>query len=214
MRLSYPDLAVTALSDCSPRKANPLELVELPAAERNAVLAHMLRVTALEREKAQKCYGRRLYEWSAADPGLKWMKNAGALGLNGVPAGETITNERPYRPEQLAGTGPIKWEPYAAPELSCVDINGAQASMKDFRGSNILLVFYLGDECVRCVEQLKAINARAGDWASENTVVLGVSSASPEKNRAPAKIGNLAMRCSPIMITRMRGGFLSRLNPS
>ena len=146
-----------------------------------------------ERDKAQKCYGRLLYEWSGADPGLKWMKSAGALGLNATPAGETITNERPYRPENLAGIGPINWEPYAAPELDCVDTNGAPVSLKDFRGSNILLVFYLGDECVHCVEQLTAINARAGDWASENTVVLGVSSASPEKNRASAKLGKLAM---------------------
>lgn len=147
-----------------------------------------------ERDKAKKCYRRLLYEWSGADPGLKWMKTAGALGLNATPAGETITNERPYRPEKLADIGPINWAPYAAPELSCVDTNGARVGLKDFRGSNILLVFYLGDECAHCVEQLTAINARAGDWASENTVVLGVSSASPEKNAASAKLGKLAMR--------------------
>lgn len=147
-----------------------------------------------ERDKAEKCYGRLLYEWSGADPGLKWMKNAAALGLKATPAGETITNERPYRLEELAGIGPINWEPYAAPELNCFDTNGARVSLKDFRGSNILLVFYLSDECVHCVEQLTAINARAGDWAGENTVVLGVSSASPEKNKASAKLGKLAMR--------------------
>jgi peroxiredoxin len=47
---------------------------------------------------------------------------------------------------------------------------------------------------VHCVEQLTAINARTGDWARENTVVLGVSSASPEKNKASAKLEKLAMR--------------------
>ena len=93
----------------------------------------------------------------------------------------------------MASIGPINWEPYAAPELNCVDTNGAPVSLKDFRGSNILLVFYLGDECVRCFEQLTAINARAGDWSSENTVVLGVSSASTEKNKASAKLGKLAI---------------------
>jgi peroxiredoxin/cytochrome c-type biogenesis protein CcmH/NrfG len=147
-----------------------------------------------DRDKAQMYYGRLLYEWSGADPGLKWMKSVEALGLKATPAAETIITERPYRPEELAHIGPINWEPYAAPELNCVDTNGARVSLKDFRGSNILLVFYLSDECVHCVEQLTAINARAGDWASENTVVLGVSSASPDKNKASAKFGKLAMR--------------------
>ncbi len=147
-----------------------------------------------DHDKAQTYYGRLLYEWSGADPGLKWLKSAEAFGLKAAPVGETVAPERPYRPAELAKIGPINWEPYAAPELNCLDVNGARVSLKDFRGSNILLVFYLSDECVHCVEQLTAINARAGDWASENTVVLGVSSASPETNKASAKLGKLAMR--------------------
>jgi peroxiredoxin len=107
---------------------------------------------------------------------------------------ETITTERPYRPEELARIGPINWEPYAAPQLNCVDTDGARVSLQDYKGTNVLLVFYLSDECVHCVEQLTAINARADDWARENTVVLGVSSASPEKNKASAKLGKLPMR--------------------
>jgi peroxiredoxin len=147
-----------------------------------------------DRDKAQNYYGRLLYEWSAAEPGLKWMKAAGALGLHAAPVADTITKERPYRPEELAHIGPNNWEPYAAPQLDCLDVNGARVSLQDFKGTNVLLVFYLSDECAHCVEQLTAINARAADWASENTVVLGVSSANPEKNKASAKLGKLAMR--------------------
>jgi peroxiredoxin len=44
------------------------------------------------------------------------------------------------------------------------------------------------------MEQLQAINKRADDWATENTVVLGVSSVSPEKNKASAKLGKLPIR--------------------
>jgi peroxiredoxin/tetratricopeptide (TPR) repeat protein len=147
-----------------------------------------------DRDKAQKCYGRLLYEWSGAEPGLKWMKTVAALGLKATPEAETIMPERPYRPAELAHLGPINWEPYAAPKLDCLDINGARVSLQDFKGTNVLLVFYLSDECAHCVEQLTAINARAADWASENTVVLGVSSSSPEANKASAKLGKLAMR--------------------
>jgi peroxiredoxin len=147
-----------------------------------------------DRDQAQKCYGRLLHEWSGAEPGLKWMKAAQALGLEAAPVAETIAPERPYRPEELAKWGPNNWEPYAAPQLDCVDANGARVRLQDFRGTNVLLVFYLTDECVHCVEQLTAINARAADWAGENTVVLAVSSASPEKNKASAKLGKLALR--------------------
>jgi peroxiredoxin len=147
-----------------------------------------------DRDKAEKCYGRLLYEWSGAEPGLKWMTAVEALGLKSTPVAETITTERPYRPEELARIGPINWEPYAAPQLNCVDTDGARVSLQDYKGTNVLLVFYLSDECVHCVEQLTAINARADDWARENTVVLGVSSASPEKNKASAKLGKLPMR--------------------
>ncbi|MSU37186.1 MAG: redoxin domain-containing protein [Pedosphaera sp.] len=147
-----------------------------------------------EREKAERFYGRLLYVWSGANPRLKWIKSIEALGLKATPVAETLVPERPYRPETLAQLGPINWEPYAAPRLSCLDVNGERVSLEDFRGSNVLLIFYLSDECVHCVEQLVAINARAADWSSENTVVLGVSSASPEKNKTSAKLGKLAMR--------------------
>lgn len=146
------------------------------------------------REEAENDYGRLLYVWSGANPNLKWMTSVAALGLKATPVAPTLAPERPYRSDTLAHLGPLNWEPYAAPKLSCRDTNGEPVSLEQFRGSNVLLVFYLNDECVHCVEQLKAINARANDWSSENTVVLGVSSVSPEKNKESAKLGKLTMR--------------------
>jgi len=144
-----------------------------------------------DRDKAQKCYARLLYEWSGADPDLRWLKAVDALGLKAEPVGETIAPERPYNPDELARLGPNNWEPYAAPELNCLDTNGARVTLKDFKGANILLVFYLSEECVHCMEQLSAINAKASEWTENNTVVLAVSNASPEKNKASAKLGKL-----------------------
>src|SRR5262249_21251099 len=66
--------------------------------------------------------------------------------------------------------------------------------LEDFRGSNVLLIFYLSDECIHCMEQLTAINGRSSNWTAENTVVVGVSSASPAKNKESAKLGKLSMR--------------------
>ena len=75
-----------------------------------------------------------------------------------------------------------------------MDTDGKTVRLEDFLGKNVLLVFYLGDECPHCVEQLVAINGRAADWAAENTVVLAVSSTTPEKNKASEKLGKLSTR--------------------
>jgi peroxiredoxin len=147
-----------------------------------------------DRGEAERCCSRLLYVWSGADPGLKWRKAVEALGLSGKPMAETPAPERPYRPESLASLGPSNWEPYAAPKLDAVDVDGKPVRLEEFRGKNVLLVFYLSDECAHCVEQLKAINARSTDWSQENTVVLAVSSASPEMNKSSQKLGSFTLR--------------------
>ena len=147
-----------------------------------------------ERARAEDDYGRLLYVWSGANANPRWMTTVAALGLKATPVAPTLAPERPYRPDALAQLGPLNWEPYAAPKLSCLDTSGETVTLEKFRGSNVILVFYLTDECVHCVEQLKAINGRAEDWSTENTVVLGVSSVSPEKNKESSKLGKLSMR--------------------
>ncbi len=161
-----------------------------------------------DRESAAKYFGRVFYVWSNAEPGLKWNKGADAFGLalaslgKGAratkltvqPIAETPAPERPYTPETLASLGPLNWEPYAAPKLEGVDSEAKPVRLEDFRGKNVLLIFYLNDECVHCVEQLKAINSKSDDWDRENTVVLAMSSVTPEKNKESQKLGKLALR--------------------
>ncbi len=55
-------------------------------------------------------------------------------------------------------------------------------------------IFYLNDECVHCLEQLRAINAKAEDWTTENTGVLGLSSVTPERNKESGKLDQLAIQ--------------------
>lgn len=146
------------------------------------------------REKAAEYAGRFGYVWSGCDPGLRWKAEVDALGLNAAPIAKTPAPERPYSIDAQSSLGPLNWEPFAAPSLECTDPDGKPVRLEDFRGKNIILVFYLGEECVHCVEQLVAINGRAADWEAENAVVLAVSSATAEKNKASAKLGALAIR--------------------
>ena len=87
------------------------------------------------RDEAETDYGRLLYVWSGADPNLKWLTAVAALGLKAAPVAPTLAPERPYRPEALAALGPLNWEPYAAPKLSCLDTNGEPVSLEQFRGA-------------------------------------------------------------------------------
>jgi peroxiredoxin/tetratricopeptide (TPR) repeat protein len=146
------------------------------------------------RDKATEYAGQFAYVWSNCDPGLRWKSEVDALGLNAAPTGRTPAPEQPYTPDAPSEVGPLNWEPFAAPKLSCTDPDGKPVQLQDFLGKNVMLVFYLGEECPHCVEQLIAINGRAADWSAENTVVLAVSSATPEKNKASEKLGKLSMQ--------------------
>lgn len=144
-----------------------------------------------ERELATQYAGRFLAVWSGADPDLKLMKDVQALNLNAKPQAVTLRPERQYNPASLDRLGPSNWQPFSAPELDCTDANGKRVRLSDFRGRNVLLVFYLSDECVHCMEQLGAIHGRMAEFNQLNTVVLAVSAARPEANRASAKLSPL-----------------------
>ncbi len=147
-----------------------------------------------EKEAARDAAGRFADVWSAADPGLRWPRELAALALGEQPVAATPAPERPYDRNTNADVGPLDWEPFAAPELDVVDAAGTRVRLADFRGKNVLLVFYLDEECVHCVEQLQKLNAKAKEGGFGDTVLLGVSSTPPEKNRESEKLGGLAFR--------------------
>ena len=151
-------------------------------------------VAAGDRENAKKCAGKLLYVWSNADPGLRWMKEVEALNLDAKPIADVPGPERPYRPAELASYGPSNWAPFAAPKLECIDKNGKSVTLDQYRGKNVLLVFYLDASCAHCVEQLSTIDGRKADFEKQNTVVLAVSSTSPEKNAKTPKLEEFSIQ--------------------
>ncbi|MBU6414075.1 MAG: redoxin domain-containing protein [Planctomycetes bacterium] len=147
-----------------------------------------------DRDKAKQNAGKFAYIWSACDSGLRWKAEVDAFGLSVSPVPCTPAPERPYATDAQTSFGPLNWEPFAAPQLECLDTDGKAVRLDDFRGKNIIMVFYLGDSCPHCVDQLGAINAKTSDWDTENAIVLAVSSATPESNKASEKLGKLSMR--------------------
>jgi thioredoxin-dependent peroxiredoxin len=71
-----------------------------------------------------------------------------------------------------------------APDFSLPDQNGRQVSLRDFLGrSNVVLVFYPGDDTSVCTKQLCELR---DDWStvqSKDTVVLGINPQNAESHR-------------------------------
>ncbi len=128
---------------------------------------------------AERYAGRLAYVWSNADPGLPWVERVRKLYPNPSPIAYTPAVERTYIPAELKSFGPSNWEPFAAPELNVLNVDGKRVHLTDYRGKNVLLVFFLGEACVHCVGQLKSINDKMPDFQAQNTVVLGVCSQTP-----------------------------------
>jgi peroxiredoxin/tetratricopeptide (TPR) repeat protein len=147
-----------------------------------------------EVEKAKQYAGRFAYVWSGADAGLRWKAEVEALGLGAEPIADVLAKERVYSVEAQASIGPLEWAPFASPRLECLDTEGKTVRLEDFKGKNVVLVFYLGDTCPHCVEQLVAINGKASELEGLNTVVLAVNSTAPEKNKESEKLGKLGVR--------------------
>ncbi|MCX5690330.1 MAG: hypothetical protein NTV94_11205, partial [Planctomycetota bacterium] len=76
------------------------------------------------RERATVYAGRFAQVWSNADPGLRWKAQVDALGLNAPATSTTPAPERPYTLDVQSAIGPLNWEPFAAPALECLDVDG------------------------------------------------------------------------------------------
>jgi peroxiredoxin len=118
-----------------------------------------------------------------------------ATGIKAAPRDSSPRPQRNYLRTSLEKFGPNKWEPYPAPALDVKDSAGKQVTLEQFKGKNVILVFYLGQECAHCMKQLHDIANKKDDWEKADTVVLAVSSAVPAKNADALKaFGNLPVQ--------------------
>lgn len=145
--------------------------------------------------KAQDAMARLLFQTRHADAGLRILEQAKATGITAVPRDSSPAPQREYTRTPLESYGPAKWEPYPAPRLTVKDASGKPVSLDQFKGKNVILVYYLGQECPHCMKQLSDLGKKKDDWEGLETVVLAVSSAEPSKNKGGLKeYGELAVR--------------------
>jgi peroxiredoxin len=131
---------------------------------------------------ASEAMSALLFTASGADRGIKPLELARATGVQAVAKDSSPRPQRRYDEAPLTRYGPNVWEPFPAPALDAIDSDGKTVTLKEYRDKNVILVFYLGRECVHCMKQLRDIQAKKGDWERLNTVVVAVSSNVPEVN--------------------------------
>jgi peroxiredoxin len=144
-----------------------------------------------ERTKAEGALSRLMFTASDADKGLKLIERARAIGIPATPRDSSPGPQRNYLKTSLARFGSNVWTPYSSPKLAAVDHEQKQATLEEYRGKNIILVFYLGKECLHCMKQLRDIAGKKSDWERLDTVVLAISGIQPEDNAAALKTLNL-----------------------
>jgi len=144
-----------------------------------------------DKEKARAAYARLLHVWSDAEPGMKWLAQAKAIGLQAQPKDVSPGPQRNYQRTTLAQLGPNVWEPFDAPELNAVNVQGKTVSLKDYRGKNVLLIFYLGGSCTHCIAQLKDVIKRNQELGELETTVLAVSADSAEELTHTTKMAEI-----------------------
>jgi peroxiredoxin/tetratricopeptide (TPR) repeat protein len=147
-----------------------------------------------QKQQAQQAYGKLLHVWSDADSNLKWMRRVKDLGLSAEPVDDSPAPQRNYTLTSLEHFGPNVWEPYEAPRFDAVDSKEEKVTLEQYRGRNVLMIFYLGEECVHCMEQLTEVVKREKDLSQLDVDVLAVSSAPPEKNAHSERLGKLPFR--------------------
>jgi peroxiredoxin len=75
----------------------------------------------------------------------------------------------------LDSLGPFLWHPYEAPAWSVSDAHGARVSMMQYRGRPLVLIFYLGFQCLHCAEQLQAFAPLTKEFEDAGISLLALS---------------------------------------
>ncbi|MBA4020553.1 MAG: alkyl hydroperoxide reductase [Pirellula sp.] len=91
------------------------------------------------------------------------------------PATRTDVGARPA----LDTLGPIRWEPSLAPSFTIVDADGASHALGEYRGRNVIFIFYLGFGCLHCVDQLKAVQPLTEEFKKAGIEIVAVSTDKP-----------------------------------
>ncbi|MFN0054101.1 MAG: redoxin domain-containing protein [Planctomycetales bacterium] len=75
----------------------------------------------------------------------------------------------------LDSLGPYRWSPTGAPDWNLTDASGQEYSLAQYRGRPVVLIFYLGYQCLHCAEQLQKFAPLTAEFQAAGISLLAVS---------------------------------------
>ena len=75
----------------------------------------------------------------------------------------------------LDSLGPLHWTPPPAPSFTLPDHQGTPYSLDQAEEGPLLLVFFLGHDCLHCIEQLTALAGRYPEFEKAKLPILAIS---------------------------------------
>jgi peroxiredoxin len=76
----------------------------------------------------------------------------------------------------LDSLGPFRWQPATAPSWTLPDAEGKEHASTEHRGRPLILIFFLGNRCLHCAEQLHAFAKRKAEFDAAGLPLLAISS--------------------------------------
>ncbi len=97
-----------------------------------------------------------------------------------APAPASGTDETAVDRIDLTTLGPLVWSPFPALPFENVDTAGKRWTLDDLKGKTTIVVFFLGNKCVHCMQQLQVFGEQYQALKKMNVDMLAVSTDSEE----------------------------------
>jgi peroxiredoxin/Tfp pilus assembly protein PilF len=94
------------------------------------------------------------------------------------------TSETAINRIDLSTLGPLVWSPFPAKPLAGTDTTGKIWNLAGLKGKNVLLLFFLGEKCAHCLQQLQAFGKEYEALKKLNVETLSISTDNAEATRA------------------------------
>ncbi len=94
----------------------------------------------------------------------------------------------------LGDLGPFRWHPWPAADWKLTDLEGQPASLADYRGKPLVVIFYLGFGCIHCVEQLNAFSPLAEKYQQAGIALVAISTDSLAAMQESAALGTPGLK--------------------
>jgi peroxiredoxin len=112
-------------------------------------------------------------------------EQAEALEGNDASNAASKPNEAPGTDDALGRfKKSLKWSPFPAKHFEGVDTDGTTRRLEDYRGRNLVLIFYLGGDCAHCMEQLIAFSKDINRIRDTGAAVLAIGTDPPDRTKA------------------------------